>query len=161
MQILVALVSIALFLGMVIHYIRKRQAEKPDCPEFDVLSVSEKFETAKVTNDNLLAMEQLATDLSICDTDTQKVIRLEWMGGDNRQHIYDLYCDGSNTATECMIEIADREIYDLKTRLSYQVEELSSATRRRLIGRPNNLEKAERGSINGFVRSVRERYFNR
>lgn len=131
MQILVALVSIALFLGMVTHYIRKRQAEKPDCPEFDVLSVSEKFETAKVTNDNLLAMEQLATDLSICDTDTQKVIRLEWMGGDNRQHIYDLYCDGSNTATECMIEIARCETNDLRDSLSWQCSVLAEHTRGR------------------------------
>lgn len=159
MQIIVSIVSVLLMVLLIRHAIKERMAETTDdLSEFDVMSVAEKFETARVTNDNLQAMEQLLTDLSVCDAGDQiKVVRLSWTGDNGIRHEYDLYCDGVNLATENMTAIAEREISDLKQALSYQCGQLYEATR----SRKNDRKNGRRGElINEFVRRVRERYLD-
>lgn len=112
-----------------------------DADEFDLLTVSEKFEVAKQTNDSLHGMEQLATDLDLCSDESIKVIEISWVGDDGENHKYDLYCDGTNTATECMRDIAQRETYDLRRVLSYQCNALAKATRHRKNGRKNDIDE--------------------
>ena len=95
---------------------------------FDYLTVSEQFEKAKESNDNLLMMQQLISDLSYSDTDNQIVIQISWTDTSGKQNTYNLYCDGMNTASECFLKIAEREAHDIGTTLSAQCRRLSKAT---------------------------------
>lgn len=108
--------------------------------EFDLMTVSEKFEIARKTNSDLQDMEQLITDLDLCSDDNQKIIQISWIGEDGENHEYDLYCNGTNLATECMQDIAQRETYDLRRVLSYQCDVLARATRSRKNGGKNGIE---------------------
>lgn len=108
--------------------IKRRRAEFGNT-EFDLATVNEKFSMAADTRESLNAMEQLVTDIDICNATAQKVLHLQWLGEDEETHEYDLYLDGQNTATECMREIAVREIFDLRGSLSYQIERLAEITR--------------------------------
>lgn len=110
--------------------------EEPD--DFDLATVSEKFEIAHETNEALNGMEQLLTDLDTCTTDRQTVVQIRWFGEDGADHTHDLYCDGMNTATECLREIAEREAHDLRKLLAYQCQTLAGATRGRKISGKNN-----------------------
>lgn len=110
--------------------------EEPD--DFDLATVSEKFEMAHETNEALDVMEQLLTDLDTCTTDRQTVVQISWLGEDGQDHTHDLYCDGMNTATECLREIAEREAHDLRKLLAYQCQTLAGATRGRKISGKNN-----------------------
>lgn len=116
-------------IGLVIFRVWKsKQTEKS---EFDLATVNEKFEIAKRTNDSLHNMEQLITDLDICNAERQIVIQITWLGEDEETHAEDIFCNGTNTATECMKAIAEREAYDLRRALAYQCDVLARCTRHR------------------------------
>lgn len=119
---------------------RLSNPEEEEASDFDLMTVAEKFEVAKRTSDDLHGMEQLLTDMDTCSDDRQAVIQLSWLGDDNTVHTYDLYCDGTNTATECMRAIAERETNDLRAALAYQCDALASATRHRKNRRQNDAE---------------------
>lgn len=123
-------------IGYVIFRVwKKRQGEQS---EFDLVTVNEKFEIAKRTNDSLHNMEQLITELDICSAERQIVIQIAWLGEDEETHAEDIFCNGKNTATECMKAIAEREAYDLRNALAYQCEALAKCTRHRKNGRQND-----------------------
>lgn len=119
---------------------RKQDGENTESNEFDLASVKEKFEIAKRTNDSLHSMEQLLTDLDTCDDERQIVIQISWLGEDDETHEEDIYCNGTNTATECMREIAEREAFDLRNALAYQCSALAFCTRRRKNNRQIDYE---------------------
>ena len=116
-----------------------RAGDDADEPtDFDLLSVSERVARVDSTTADLHHMEQLLTDLSICTEDSQIVIGLSWVGEDGEEHSYDLYCSGVNLATECMQDIAEREIAELRAVLSSQCAQLAADTRRGKNGGKND-----------------------
>lgn len=107
----------------------EEQEEEDEPPDFEYLTVREQLATAKATSDALGDMEQLITDMETCSEDNIKVIHIEWLGEDDKNHSYDLYADGSNTVTECIEAIAEREQAELRRTLAYQCSVLSKHTR--------------------------------
>lgn len=134
---IIYLVAIAVFF---VRSVRRLSNPEEEADDFDLMTVSEKFEVAKRTSDDLHGMEQLLTDMDTCSDDRQAVVQLSWLGEDGELHAYDLYCDGTNTATECMREIAERETSDLRAALAYQCDALAKATRRRKNRRQNDAQ---------------------
>ena len=96
---------------------------------FDFLTVNEQFAEAKVTNDELVVMQGLIRDLSMCSVDNQLILQISWSDSDGNTNTYDLYCDGLNAATECISQIAKREIVDLRSTLSDQCSRLAMSTK--------------------------------
>lgn len=145
-EILIVLIYIIVGIVFYITTVRKRKESQSDdfpkeddvCDDieddeneyisFDYLTVSEQFAKAKESNDNLLMMQQLISDLSYTDADNQIVIQISWTDPSGKQNTYDLYCDGMNTASECFLKIAEREAHDIGTTLSAQCRRLSKAT---------------------------------
>ena len=107
--------------------------EEDDEPEnyFDYLTVTEQFDRAKTTHDNLLMIEKIISDLSYSDTDNQTVVNLSWTDSEGKSHTYALYCDGRNTASECIMRIARREAVELRTTLSDQCQRLARSAQGR------------------------------
>ena len=127
---------------------RSEPEEEPDeeaDDDFDLLTVSEKVAATKQTSDDLHSMEQLITELDTCSEERQTVVRVSWTGEDGERHEHDLFCDGMNTATECLREIAEREAHDLRKVLAYQCETLAASTRSRRNGRRNGRKTAGEG----------------
>lgn len=108
--------------------------QEQDAADFELLTVQEQVETVHRTTADLNSIEQLITDLDTCSEERQTVLRLEWLGEDQTRHTYDLYCNGKDTATECLREIAERETNDLRNALAWQCEVLAERTRGRKIG---------------------------
>lgn len=108
------------------------QQEEPEeeVNDFDLLTVTEKVKVAKETSADIEQMEQMLTDLDLCNDYAPQIIRIEWQSVDGTNHAYDIYCDGDNTATECMRDIAERECDDLRQTLAYQCGQLAKVTRR-------------------------------
>lgn len=106
--------------------------------DFDSATVSEKFQMAKETSDALNSMEQLVTDLDVCNEHHLKVVCIKWVGGDGVNHEYDLYCDGTNAPTQCLRAIAEREAHEQREILAYQCKILAAATRHRKNDRQND-----------------------
>lgn len=96
--------------------------------EFDLATVNEKIIKADQTRINLNAMEQLATDLRVSSPEMQIVLQITWLDFNGESHVYDLYCDGINTATESMQAVTEREIYELREALAYQLADLNRET---------------------------------
>lgn len=116
-----------------------------ETPDFEYLTVREQMQKAQETSDALGDMEQLVTDLETCSTDDIKVLHVEWLGEDGRNHEYDLYADGSNTVTECITAIAEREIAELRRSLAYQCAALKKRTRRAKNCAQNGSKQRGRG----------------
>lgn len=138
----------AVVIGLILARLWKSEPEEepeeePD--DFDLMTVSEKFEAAKQTSDDLHGMEQLVTELDTCSAERQTVVQISWTGEDGETHEHDLFCDGMNTATECLREIAERETHDLRRVLAYQCETLAAETRSRRNGRRNGRKAAGEG----------------
>ena len=110
--------------------------------DFDFLSVREQLAAAHETADQIGGMEQLLTDIEESCEDDVIILHIEWVGRDDVQHEYDLYCDGEDTASECMAEIAEREIHDLREALAYQCVVLSERGRHRQNHRQNDTDPA-------------------
>lgn len=105
--------------------IRNRPADEDDEPDFEFLSVREQLRAASETSEGIDDMETLQNDLAACSVDDQTVVHIEWVGHDDGLHAYDLVCDGTNTASECLAEIARREVHDLRRTLAHQCSVLS------------------------------------
>ena len=116
-----------IFLIYVDVQIERRKEEYRDA-EFDLATVNEKIIKADQTRINLNAMEQLATDLRVSSPEMQIVLQITWLDFNGESHVYDLYCDGINTATESMQAVTEREIYELREALAYQCAELNYVT---------------------------------
>lgn len=115
----------------------EQQEERTD---FDFLSVREQLAVAHDTADQIGGMEQLLTDIEESCEDDVIILHIEWIGRDDMKHEYDLYCDGSDTASECMTEIAEREVHDLRASLAYQCAVLSERGRHRQNHRQNDAD---------------------
>ena len=116
-----------IFLIYVDVQIERRKEEYRDA-EFDLATVNEKIIKADQTRINLNAMEQLATDLRVSSPEMQIVLQITWLDFNGESHVYDLYCDGINTATESMQAVTEREIYELREALAYQLADLNRET---------------------------------
>lgn len=108
--------------------IERRKAEEYRDAEFDLSTVNEKLIKADQTRINLNAMEQLATDLRVSSPEMQIVLQITWLDFNGESHVYDLYCDGINTATESMQAVTEREIFELREALAYQLADLNHET---------------------------------
>lgn len=125
----------ALIAALIVREIRNRSAADPDPPEdpdpadYPLLTVRERARIAKESADKIAEIEDLITELQMCGEDHIKIVRINWIS-EGGEHEIDIPCDGSNTASECMEAIMEREVHDLRTALSRQCAELAHATRR-------------------------------
>lgn len=150
---------------VVIVYLAKRRArrdEEENESDFTYLSVREQLAVANRTADTIAEAEQLITDMQESDESDVLVLHIEWLGRDDKMHEMSIDCNGINTATECMIEISDREINMLKTELAHQCAILSERGRSRIICRKNSDYSAGEGSadIDKIVHTMRNDYLN-
>ena len=106
--------------------------------DFNLLTANEMFEQAENTRQGINRMENLITDLSAAKPNRQIVIHMQWLSEEEEAQDYCLYCDGQDLATEKMIEIAEREITELRAQFSYQCAALEKATRNRNNDRKND-----------------------
>ena len=126
---------------LIVHILRNRSSAEPEeeqGTDFDFLSVHEQIAAAHETADAIGDMEQLLTDLASSSEDDVIVLHLEWVGRDARSHAFELYCNGADTASDCMTDIAEREAHDLRKELSYQCAVLSGGGRHRKNCRKND-----------------------
>ena len=110
---------------------RELSEEEDGQDDFAYLTVREQIAAAKETSDALGEAEQLITDMQECTPDDVIIMRIEWVGHDDEEHEMELYCDGSNTAAECLAEIGEREAHELEQLLSRQCAILSGHKRSR------------------------------
>lgn len=114
---------------------RELTEEQDEPDDFAYLTVREQIAEAKATSDALGEAEQLITDMQECTPDDVIIMRIEWVGHDDEEHEMELYCDGSNTAAECLAEIGEREAHELEQLLSRQCAILSGHKRSRQSSR--------------------------
>ena len=109
----------------------QKQEEEPEQDESDFafLSVREQVETVKNTSDALQDLENLELSLEESTVDDVVVIRMEWMSRDGKNHALEVYCNGSDTASESLCTLAEAEIHETKKALAYQCETLAKRTR--------------------------------
>lgn len=157
MSVIVSLLAVLLFSLTVAKKVREtmQQRERGDT-EFDMLTVTEQMQTAQRTNADLIAMEQLLTDLSTTGEDSVLCITMNWIGGDGKAYQYSLLCNGINTANEDMIEIAERESLELRYALSQQCQALAESTRSVKNCAKNDL----RGELHELLRNLRSRHID-
>lgn len=132
-------------------------AEEQDEPDdFAYLTVREQIAEAKATSDALGEAEQLITDMQECTPDDVIIMRIEWIGHDDEEHEMELYCDGSNTAAECLAEIGEREAHELEQLLSRQCAILSGSKRRRQSSRRSYAAaRGEEDDVDEALRGMR------
>lgn len=114
--------------------------------DFNLMTANEMFEVAENTRQGINRLENLITDLNAAKPRRQIVLHVEWLSEEEEPQTYCLYCDGQNLATEKMIEIAEREIYDLRELFAYQCATLEKATRSRNIDRKNDIGSERLGA---------------
>lgn len=105
------------------------ETEQEETPDFAFLSVREQVETVKNTSDALQDLEDLQLSLEESTVDDVVVIRMEWMSRDGKNHALEVYCNGSDTASESLCTLAEAEIHETKKVLAYQCETLAKRTR--------------------------------
>lgn len=105
------------------------EQEQDDTPDFEYLTVREQVETVKNTSDALQGLENLELSLEESTVDDVVVIRMEWMSRDGKNHALEVYCNGSDTASESLCTLAEAEIHETKKVLAYQCETLAKRTR--------------------------------
>lgn len=117
-------------------------AEEQDDAEpvtnFEHLTVREQIAETQRISDAIAAMDQLQNDLAECDADLMLGVRIEWLGRNGIAYQHDVLCDGTNTATECLQAIAERESHDMRVRLSEQCQVLAYAVRHTQNGTQND-----------------------
>ena len=151
---LLLLISLSIFL--MIKKFRKRIHGE----EFEYLTVREQLALANETADIISEMEQLETDVQESHADDVMVLHMEWIGRDNERHAVDLSCDGRNTISDCMGDICERQIHDLKQELSHQCAVLSDNARRRNKRRQYVPHQEGEGSIDETVSALRSAYLD-
>lgn len=135
---------------------RELSEEEDGQDDFAYLTVREQIAEAKATSDALGEAEQLITDMQECTPDDVIIMRIEWVGHDDEEHEMELYCDGSNTAAECLAEIGEREAHELEQLLSRQCAILSGNKRRRQSSRRSYAaERGEEDDVDEALRGMR------
>lgn len=135
---------------------RELAGEEDGQDDFAFLTVREQIAEAKATSDALGEAEQLITDMQECTPDDVIIMRIEWVGHDDEEHEMELYCDGSNTAAECLAEIGEREAHELEQLLSRQCAILSGHKRRRQSSRRSYAAaRGEEGDVDETLRGMR------
>ena len=135
---------------------RELAGEDEDADDFAYLTVREQIAEAKATSDALGEAEQLITDMQGCTPDDVIIMRIEWVGHDDEAHGMELYCDGSNTAAECLAEIGEREAHELEQLLSRQCAILSGNKRRRQSSRRSYAAaRGEEDDVDEALRGMR------
>lgn len=137
MNIALLILGLIFLIYVSVQIERKKKSEEYHDTEFDLSTVNEKLIRADQTRIDLNSMESLLTDLSVASPEMQIVLRLTWLDLDGEQHTYDLYCDGINTASESMRSVSEREVFELREALSYQLADLNRETMRRQSSRQN------------------------
>lgn len=128
--------------------------------DFEYLTVREQLAIANETADVISELEQLQTDVQESHANDVMVLHMEWTGRDNERHAVDLFCDGKNTISECMAEISERQIHDLKNELAYQCAVLSDQARRRHKRRQYVQYAEGEGTVDEAVSALRGAYLD-
>lgn len=114
----------------VVVWKKTRYEPEEECTDFDLMTAREKVENVREISDAIYDLEQMETDLDCCNPRTNvKAITLCWLGEDDENHQYTLFCDGEDTNTEALKRIVRREIHDLRAEFSYKTAVLSECTR--------------------------------
>ena len=151
--VIMALVCLMMWLAKKTRELAEEQDEPDD---FAYLTVREQIAEAKATSDALGEAEQLITDMQECTPDDVIIMRIEWVGHDDEEHGMELYCDGSNTAAECLAEIGEREAHELEQLLSRQCAILSGNKRRRQSSRRSYAAaRGEEDDVDEALRGMR------
>lgn len=151
--VIMALVCAMMWLARKTRELAEEQDEPDD---FAYLTVREQIAEAKATSDALGEAEQLITDMQDCTPDDVIIMRIEWVGHDDEEHGMELYCDGSNTAAECLAEIGEREAHELEQLLSRQCAILSGHKRRRQSSRRSYAAaRGEEDDVDETLRGMR------
>lgn len=116
-----------------IYFVRKamqnEQEDEADYSDFSYLTIKEKVDKVAKTRNQIGALENLLTDLSVCNPDNVKVVQLKWLSETGKVMCYNLYCDGTDTGTDSLTTIAEREIHDLKVDFAHYSVMLADAAR--------------------------------
>lgn len=115
------------------------ESEQPEpFTEFEHLTVREKIAETQRVSDAIEAMEALQNDLVECCPEWILAVHIEWLSRDGKVYKHDVMCDGANTATECLDEIAKRESYDMRAKLAQECQVLSYSVRHTQNGAQND-----------------------
>lgn len=132
MDTLYAAAAVSLLIALLVKLIQPPKDDADDDAEdydFELLTRREQLATAKETADAINDLEQMQTDIECSNADDILMLHIEWIGRDGVKREHELYCDGMNTNSECMVQIAEREIHELRQALSYQCGVLSERGR--------------------------------
>ncbi len=100
--------------------------DKSTDENIEFLSVAEAIDEMNSTKEQIAAIEEMITDVSICSPDEHgKFISCEWMSSLGNKFKYDLFVDGTNCASEEMLKIAYSERARLRALLHQQIRNLS------------------------------------
>ena len=128
MDTLFAAVAVSFLIVFLVKLISPPKHDADDDAEdydFELLTRREQLATAKETADAINDLEQMQTDIECSNADDILMLHIEWIGRDGVKREHELYCDGMNTNSECMEQIAEREIHEMRQALSYQCGVLS------------------------------------
>jgi hypothetical protein len=147
MDTLFAAAAVSLLIVLLVKLIQppKDDAEYDDDAEcdFELLTRREQLAAAKETADAINDLEQMQTDIECSNADDILMLHIEWIGRDGVKREHELYCDGINTGSECMIQIAERGIHDMRQELAYQCGVLSERGRSAKNSYANGLDTGE------------------
>lgn len=100
--------------------------DKSTDENIEFLSVAEAIDEMNSTKEQLAAIEEMITDVSVCSPDEHgKFISCEWMSSLGNKLRYDLFVDGNNNTSEELLKIAYSERARLRTLLRQQIRNLS------------------------------------
>lgn len=121
------------FIFWTLYFVKKMKTgeteNEPDYSDFSYLTIKEKVDKVAKTRNQIGALENLLTDLSVCNPDNIKVVQLKWLSETGKVMCYNLYCDGTDTGTDSLTTIAEREIHDLKVDFAHYSVMLADAAR--------------------------------
>jgi hypothetical protein len=87
--------------------------------EFETMTVNEKAQNISTLTNRLHAIEQLQTDLDVCDPiKNVRVIEMKWLGTDDIHHKIDIYADGINGETEIMRDLLELENLRMRSEIA-------------------------------------------
>lgn len=161
-----AILYMILLIALIVYLANKRlqndKIEDHEEIDFSHLTVKEQLAIANKTAETISDLEQLITDMQESRLEDVMMLHIEWIGRDDRQHQISLGCDGYNTATQCMIEIGEREAIDMKNELAYQCAALSDHARHRQNrGQISMIRRGEALEDDEAMHALRSIYINR
>lgn len=131
MDMLIAAAALSFLVVLLVKLIQPHDdsAEINCDDDFDLLTRREQLAAAKETADAINDLEQMQTDIECSNADDILMLHIEWIGRDGVKREHELYCDGMNTNSECMIQIVERGIHDMRQALTYQCRVLAKDNR--------------------------------